>query len=146
MIALLQRVASASVEIKGEYVAEIERGLLVLLAVEQGDTAHVAKRLVDRVMAYRVFPDGDGRMNRSVLDIDGAVLLVPQFTLAADTNKGLRPSFAAAATPALGKALFDAALDYARERCTKVASGVFGADMQVHLINDGPVTFQLRMV
>lgn len=146
MIGLLQRVTDAQVVVDGIRVGEIGTGLLVLLAVEATDTTAEADRLVDKIIRYRVFPDQDGRMNRSLKDTRGSLLLVPQFTLAADTAKGLRPSFTAAAPPVMGKALFDYAALRARDSCSgRVATGQFGAHMRVSLTNDGPVTFWLRV-
>ncbi len=145
MIGLLQRVTQAQVEVDGETVGRIGPGLLVLLAVEPADTEAQAGRLVERLLGYRVFEDAQGRMNLSVRDTGGSVLLVPQFTLAADTDKGMRPSFTGAAAPELGRALFDYAVDCARTQLGgRVATGRFGAHMQVSLTNDGPVTFWLR--
>lgn len=146
MIGLLQRVSHAEVVVGDETVGRIGRGLLVLLAVEPGDGPAQAARLVERLAGYRVFPDGAERMNLSVADVGGELLLVPQFTLAADTGKGMRPSFTGAASPALGRELFDAAVAEACRRLPgHVATGRFGADMQVSLTNDGPVTFWLRV-
>ncbi len=145
MIALLQRVASARVQVDGRTAGEIGRGLLVFLAVERGDTEAQAERLIERVLNYRVFPDAAGRMNRSVLEAGGEALLVSQFTLAADTRSGLRPSFTPAAEPAEARRLFDYALARARTYPLRVATGEFGADMQVALVNDGPVTFSLHV-
>ncbi len=145
MIALLQRVSSAHVEVSEKTVGGIARGLLVFLGVERGDSETQADRLLDRILGYRVFPDVDGKMNLSVSDIEGGVLLVPQFTLAADTRKGMRASFTPAATPAEGERLFHYLLSRARLMHADVASGRFGADMQVSLTNDGPVTFWLRV-
>lgn len=144
MIGLIQRVSEASVVVEGQAVGQIGRGLLVLLGVEKQDDEAAARRLLDRLLAYRVFPDAAGRMNLSLTDIGGGLLLVPQFTLAADTRKGTRPSFSSAAAPELGKALFEYFVATARERHPKVAAGIFGADMKVGLINDGPVTFWLQ--
>ena len=144
MIALIQRVSQAHVVVDGVRVGEIGAGLLALVCAERGDTPEQADRLLQRVIAYRVFGDETGRMNRSLTDVQGGLLLVPQFTLAADTRSGLRPSFTPAAPPALGRELFDAFVAQARQRCENVATGVFGADMKVHLVNDGPVTFWLR--
>jgi len=144
VIALLQRVSSARVQVDGCTAGEIGRGLLVFLAVERADTEAQADRLIERVLNYRVFPDAAGRMNRSVLDAGGEALLVSQFTLAADTRSGLRPSFTPAAEPAEARRLFEYALARARSYPLHVATGEFGADMQVTLINDGPVTFSLR--
>lgn len=143
MIALLQRVRSASVVVDGETVGAIDQGLLVLIGVQAEDNAEVAAQFVERILNYRVFSDEDDKMNLSLRDIEGGLLLVPQFTLAANTKKGRRPSFTSAAKPEHGKSVFYSLLDIARNRFTKVESGVFGADMQVQLINDGPVTFIL---
>jgi D-tyrosyl-tRNA(Tyr) deacylase len=146
LIGLLQRVTSGWVEVNGQVVGQISRGLVVLLAVEKGDAPAQAERLVERLAGYRVFPDAEGRMNLSVTEIGGELLLVPQFTLAADTDKGMRPSFAAAAAPDQGKALFALVVELAERRLPgKVAMGRFGADMQVSLTNDGPVTFWLQV-
>ena len=123
----------------------IDRGLLVLVGVESGDTEAVADRLLERLLNYRVFSDADGKMNLSVRDTGGGVLLVPQFTLAADTNSGTRPSFSPAASPADGLRLFEHIVRQARSRHAEVGTGVFGADMQVSLTNDGPVTFWLQV-
>lgn len=145
MITVLQRVTHASVSVGGERVGEIGKGLLVLAGIEQGDRRSHAERMVERLLTYRVFPDAEGRMNRSVRDVGGGVLLVPQFTLAADTHKGTRPSFSSAAPPEEGRALFDYFTEYAAHCHRPVATGRFGADMQVALVNDGPVTFVLRV-
>jgi len=145
MIGLLQRVSQAAVSVDGKPVGAIGRGLLVLVGVERGDDESRADRLLERLLGYRVFPDADGKMNLSVQDIGGGLLLVPQFTLAADTNKGMRASFTPAAAPAEGQRLFEYLLTQARRRHANVASGVFGADMQVTLTNDGPVTFWLQV-
>ena len=145
MIALLQRVSMARVVIDGVTVGAIERGLLVLLGVEAGDSAAGADRLLERLLNYRVFNDGVGKMNLSLRDVGGSLLLVPQFTLAADTRKGLRPGFSTAAPPESGRVLFEHAVNQARQVHAPVATGRFGADMQVTLTNDGPVTFWLRM-
>lgn len=131
--------------VDGTTVAEAGRGLLVLVGVEAGDGKPQADRLLERLLGYRVFPDGEGKMNLSVRDIGGALLLVPQFTLAADTGKGARPGFSPAATPEAGRALFDYLVERARAGHPHVAWGRFGADMQVTLTNDGPVTFWLQV-
>ncbi len=146
MIGLLQRVTQAEVRVRGEVVGIIGSGLLVLVGVEKGDSETEADRLLERLLAYRVFADDQGRMNRSVMDSDGSLLLVPQFTLSADTRKGNRPSFTPAAAPEDGRRLFDHLLAEAGKRLPpeRLASGLFGADMQVSLTNDGPVTFWLR--
>ncbi len=145
MIALLQRVTEGRVEVDGAVIGQIGAGLLVLLAVERMDTGAQADRMVDRLLGYRVFEDPAGRMNLSLVDTGGSLLLVPQFTLAADTTKGMRPSFTAAATPGLGRTLFDHVVRRAHATLgDRVATGRFGANMQVSLTNDGPVTFWLR--
>jgi D-tyrosyl-tRNA(Tyr) deacylase len=145
MIGLLQRVRNARVDVDGKTVATIGPGLLVFIGVEQRDDESRADRLLERLLGYRVFPDAAGKMNLSVADIGGGVLLVPQFTLAADTNKGMRPSFTPAAPPEQGRRLFEYLVNRARTQYASVATGVFGADMQVTLTNDGPVTFWLRV-
>jgi len=145
MIGLLQRVCSASVEITGKPVGAIGVGLLVFVGVERGDDEAVADRLLERLLGYRVFADADGKMNRGVRDIDGGLLLVPQFTLAADTTQGTRASFTPAALPEDGRRLFEYLVARARSGHALVASGVFGADMQVKLTNNGPVTFWLQV-
>ena len=145
MIGLLQRVTGASVEVDGRSIAAIGAGLLVLVAVERGDDEATAARLLDRLLNYRVFADAQGRMNRSVTEVGGALLLVPQFTLAADTEKGLRPGFSRAADPADAERLFARLAGLARERMPAAQAGQFGAHMQVSLVNDGPVTFWIRV-
>lgn len=145
MIGLLQRVSSAQVTVADEVVGAIGRGLMVLVGVERGDAPSQADRLLERLLGYRVFEDADGRMNLSVCDSKGGLLLVPQFTLAADTRKGMRPSFSPAAPPAEGKRLFEYLLTQARRTYPRVAAGRFGAEMQVSLNNDGPVTFWLHV-
>lgn len=145
MIGLLQRVTDAQVSVQGSVVGRIGAGLLVLLAVEPADSEAQADRLVERLVGYRVFEDADGRMNLSLADTGGGLLLVPQFTLAANTGKGMRPSFTGAAPPELGQGLFDYAVSRARSLLgDRVATGRFGAHMQVSLTNDGPVTFWLQ--
>lgn len=144
MIAVIQRVSEAEVRVSEEIVGKIGRGLLALVAVERGDAEAQAERLAERILAYRVFPDAEDRMNLSIHDIDGELLLVSQFTLAADTQKGARPSFTPAAAPDEGQRLFDHFVTAVRTRHPRVATGRFGADMQVGLVNDGPVTFILR--
>lgn len=143
MIGLLQRVTQAKVEVDQQIVGQIDQGLLVLVGVQKHDTAQSAERLVERLLGYRVFSDADGKMNLSVKDINGGLLLVPQFTLAADTKKGMRPSFSSAAPPATGEQLFNELVRIAKRQHDPVATGQFGADMQVSLTNDGPVTFTL---
>lgn len=145
MIGLLQRVTHAQVAIDGAVIAEIGRGVLVLIAVEAGDSVQEADRLLDRLLGYRIFPDPEGRMNRSLREVDGGLLLVPQFTLAADTRKGARPSFSTAAPPESGQMLFTHLAAAARASYPHVACGRFGAEMQVTLTNDGPVTFWLQV-
>jgi D-tyrosyl-tRNA(Tyr) deacylase len=145
VIGLLQRVTRAEVKVAGQCVGAIEHGLLVLIGVEQGDSEPEADRLLERILGYRVFADPDGKMNLSVQDTAGGLLLVPQFTLAADTNKGTRPSFSSAASPEEGRRLFEYLVQQARIRHSSVATGQFGADMKVSLTNDGPVTFWLRV-
>lgn len=145
MIGLLQRVDQAEVTVAGESVGAIGRGLLVLVGVEKGDGQPQADRLLERLLGYRVFPDEQDRMNRSLRDIGGALLLVPQFTLAADTAKGARPSFTPAAAPGDGERLFGYLVERARAQHPQVETGRFGADMKVGLVNDGPVTFSLRV-
>jgi D-tyrosyl-tRNA(Tyr) deacylase len=144
MIGLLQRVTEASVSINGRKVAHIGHGLVVLVAVQPDDTPATTRRMANRVFGYRVFADADGRMNKSLSDQNYGLLLVPQFTLAADTRKGMRASFTGAATPDVGRRYFELLSEICGERSTDVQSGVFGADMQVSLINDGPVTFWLE--
>jgi D-tyrosyl-tRNA(Tyr) deacylase len=146
MIGLLQRVSEAQVTVDAQVIGSIGNGLLVFVAVEASDTTAQADRLVERLVGYRVFPDPADRMNLSLLDTRGGLLLVPQFTLAADTDKGMRPSFTAAAHPEHGRALFDRVTTRARLKLgDRVATGQFGAHMQVRLTNDGPVTFWLRV-
>jgi D-tyrosyl-tRNA(Tyr) deacylase len=145
VIALLQRVAEARVAVRGEDVARIGRGVLALVGVERGDSQREAQRLAERVLGYRIFADAEGRMNLALAEVGGALLAVPQFTLAADTRSGTRPGFSTAAAPEEGHALFDAFVRACRERQVEVACGRFGADMQVSLVNDGPVTFWLQV-
>jgi D-tyrosyl-tRNA(Tyr) deacylase len=146
VIALIQRVSAASVHVGGDPVGNIGYGLLALLAVEPGDTVDTVRRLIDRTVAYRVFDDAAGKMNLSLSQTGGELLLVSQFTLAADTRKGLRPSFTSAASPEHGREMFERAVDHARSVLPgKVATGRFGAHMQVSLVNDGPVTFWLQI-
>lgn len=144
MIGLLQRVTRAAVHVNDEEVGAIGPGLLVLVGVQPGDEPTHASRLLERLLTYRVFPDAQGKMNLSLRDIKGGLLLVPQFTLAADTNSGTRPSFTSAAPPAQARERFEALVALARTQHPTVGSGVFGADMQVSLVNDGPVTFWLE--
>lgn len=145
MIALLQRVTQAAVEVDGASVGKIGPGLMVLVCAERGDGEAEADRLLERVLGYRVFADAAGKMNLSLREVQGGLLLVPQFTLAADTHKGMRPSFTPAAAPAEGERLFDYFTAQARAAHAAVESGRFGAHMQVSLVNDGPVTIWLRV-
>jgi len=144
VIGLLQRASEARVDVDGMTVGAIERGLLVFIGVQKGDDEARARRLVERLLGYRVFPDRQGRMNLDLRTVGGGLLLVPQFTLAANTRKGTRASFTTAAPPDEGERLFDLLVEIARERHATVQTGRFGADMQVSLINDGPVTFWLE--
>ena len=145
MKALIQRVSNADVTVDGETIGEIGHGLLVLLGVERDDSTATVNRMVDRLLAYRVFSDSDGKMNLSVTDIGGSRLVVSQFTLAADTSKGLRPGFSSAAEPQLAKELYEQFLERVVSKGLPVASGQFAADMKVTLTNDGPVTFLLEV-
>ena len=144
MIGLLQRVTDASVSVEKDIIGQIEQGLLVLVGVEKNDNEQQADRLLERILGYRVFPDTEDKMNLSLTDIQGGLLLVPQFTLAADTQKGRRPSFSSAASPEKGQELFQYLVKKARAVHADVAMGSFGADMQVTLTNNGPVTFWLE--
>lgn len=144
MIALLQRVSHANVVVEGATIGAIEAGLMVLLCAERNDTEKHADQLLNKLLSYRVFSDEAGKMNRSVNDVQGGLLLVPQFTLAADTQSGTRPSFTPAAAPELGKQLFDYFVAQAKSKHGTVETGQFGADMKVSLCNDGPVTFWLQ--
>lgn len=145
MIGLLQRVSRAAVRVGGQTVGSIDAGLLVLVGVERGDGEAQAERLLERLLGYRVFGDAEGRMNLGLNEVGGGLLLVPQFTLPADTRKGMRPSFTPAATPEDGRRLFERLVEQARARHAPVATGVFGADMRVESVNDGPVTFWLQV-
>ena len=145
MLALLQRVTEASVTVDADVVGAIELGLLVLVGVERGDGPRTAERMVERLTGYRVFEDAAGRMNLSVRDVGGSLLLVPQFTLPADTSKGMRPSFTPAAAPEQSRHLFDHLVSLAEATSVPVERGRFGAHMRVALVNDGPVTFMLRV-
>ncbi len=145
MIALLQRVSRAQVSVGAEVVGRIGPGLLVLVCAEPQDTEVLAAKLMDKVLKLRIFSDAAGKMNRSVQDVAGGLLIVSQFTLAADTRSGNRPSFTGAAPPELGRTLYETVLRLARARHAEVAAGVFGADMQVELVNDGPVTIPLTI-
>ena len=143
MIALLQRVTQARVEVSTKIIAEIKSGILVLVGVQADDDESTARFTVERLLNYRVFADADGKMNLALKDINGGLLLVPQFTLAANTKKGRRPSFTSAANPQHGRQIFELMVDSARAVHDQVECGRFGADMQLHLVNDGPVTFIL---
>jgi D-tyrosyl-tRNA(Tyr) deacylase len=145
MIGLIQRVTSASVTVDGKIVGEIGKGILLFLGVEKKDNEAIGKRLFHRISHYRIFEDESGRMNHSLLDIGGELLIVPQFTLAADTKKGMRPSFTPAAAPDLGEALFKNFIIQANEVVEQVQTGIFATDMQVALVNDGPATFTLTV-
>ncbi len=145
MIGLLQRVQHASVHVAHKNIAHIEQGLLVFIGVEHGDTEAEAQRLLTRLLGYRIFSDQDDKMNLSLQTVNGGLLLVPQFTLAANTQKGMRPSFTSAAPPELGKTLFDYIYSQAVQQHPIVKCGKFGAHMQVSLTNDGPVTFSLHV-
>lgn len=145
MLGLIQRVKKASVTVNGEVTGEIQQGILLLLGIQKNDTEESALKLIDKILAYRIFSDEDNKMNCNVQQIDGGVLVVSQFTLAADTKKGLRPSFSSAAPPAQAKALYDYFVTQMRSKHPRMATGTFGTDMQVSLINDGPVTFMLEM-
>jgi len=144
VIALIQRVSEARVRVGGEIVGEIGRGVLALIGVRRGDGEAAVERLLERLLSYRVFPDADGRMNLSVREVGGGLLLVPQFTLAADTRKGTRAGFSAAAAPEQARRLFTQLVAHARVAYAPVSAGVFGAEMQVSLVNEGPVTFWLE--
>jgi D-tyrosyl-tRNA(Tyr) deacylase len=146
MIGLLQRVEQARVEVDHEVIGEIGAGLLVLACSEPGDSEATCDKLLARLLGYRVFPDAEGKMNRSLTDVGGGLLLVPQFTLAADTSSGLRPSFSSAAPPELAQRMFAYLVARARALHDSVAAGVFGAHMRVGSVNDGPVTFWIRVV
>jgi D-aminoacyl-tRNA deacylase len=145
LIALLQRVSQARVDIAGETVGQIGHGLLVLVCAEPADTEAIGQKLLAKILKLRIFSDEQGKMNRSVQDVGGGLLIVSQFTLAADTKSGNRPGFTGAAPPAMGEALYDRFVALAREQHPQVQTGRFGADMQVHLTNDGPVTIPLRL-
>jgi D-tyrosyl-tRNA(Tyr) deacylase len=145
MIALIQRVKRASVEVNQQTVGQIDAGLLVFLCAEKNDTPEIGERLLKKVLAYRVFGDENGKMNLSVADTQGGLLIVSQFTLAANTNSGTRASFTPAAAPELAKNLYDGWVRSAQAQHAQVQTGVFGADMQVSLVNDGPVTFWLQV-
>jgi len=145
MLGLIQRVSSADVRVTGKRIAEIARGSLVLVGVQPEDTPQTAERLGEKLLKYRLFADASGKTNLSVIDIEGGILLVPQFTLAANTQKGLRPSFSSAAKPDIANQLFQHLFHYCQSKYHNVQQGQFGADMQVSLCNDGPVTFLLEV-
>lgn len=145
MLGLIQRVKHASVTVDNEIVGEIQQSILLLLGIQKADTEETVNKLIDKLLSYRIFSDADNKMNCSVQQIDGGVLVVSQFTLAADTKKGTRPSFSSAAPPAQAQALYDYFVTQLRTKHNKVATGIFAADMQVGLLNDGPVTFMLEM-
>jgi D-tyrosyl-tRNA(Tyr) deacylase len=145
MIALIQRVTTASVTVNGKCIGEIKQGILAFIGVEKGDTEVQAERLLQRILGYRIFADSEDKMNLNLNDVKGGLLLVPQFTLAADTQKGMRPGFSSAAHPLHGKTLFHYLMENARQKYKNTATGEFGADMKVALVNDGPVTFWLQV-
>jgi len=145
MLGLLQRVKRASVDVDGECVGKIDQGVLLLLGIEKNDTEATADKLIDKTLAYRMFADEQQKMNCNLQQINGGILVVSQFTLAADTNKGLRPSFSSAAPPAQAEELYNYFVERLKLKHAQVATGVFAADMQVGLVNDGPVTFMLKM-
>jgi D-tyrosyl-tRNA(Tyr) deacylase len=145
MIALIQRVSNAQVSVNQQIIGQIEQGILALIGIEKNDTKQHADKLLKRLIGYRIFSDHQDKMNLSLTDIDGGLLLVPQFTLAADTKKGMRPSFSSAAPPAIGEQMFDYFVQQANTLFNHVQTGEFGADMQVRLCNDGPVTFWLQV-
>ncbi|MRX28250.1 D-aminoacyl-tRNA deacylase [Kangiella sp. HZ709] len=145
MIGLLQRVTQSKVSVNGAAIGEIEKGIMVLVGVEKDDTETSADKLLKKLLSYRVFSDAAGKMNLSLKDIEGGLLLVPQFTLAADTDSGLRPSFSSAAPPTYARRLFEYMVTKAQAEYHKTAAGQFGAEMKVELINDGPVTFNLKV-
>ncbi len=145
MLGLIQRVTSASVTVNNDVVGEIQRGILLLLGIQKTDTEETANKLIEKILAYRIFADADNKMNCNVQQVDGGILVVSQFTLAADTKKGLRPSFSSAAPPVQAQALYDYFVTQLRSKHPKIATGIFAADMKVSLVNDGPVTFMLEM-
>jgi D-tyrosyl-tRNA(Tyr) deacylase len=145
MLGLLQRVKRASVDVDGECVGKIDQGILLLLGIEKTDTAITVDKLIDKILAYRLFADEQNKMNCNVQQIEGGILVVSQFTLAADTNKGLRPSFSSAAPPTQAEALYNYFVERLQLKHSPIATGIFAADMQVSLVNDGPVTFMLKM-
>lgn len=144
MRGLIQRVSRASVDVEGETVGKISRGILFLLGVERDDSAASVDKMIHKLVNYRIFPDADGKMNLSVTDIEGGILVVSQFTLAADTRKGMRPGFSTAAVPELAQQLYNQFVEQLSARHQEVATGIFAADMKIELVNDGPVTFLLE--
>ncbi len=144
MLSVIQRVTHANVMVDNSVIGEIKQGIVALVAIEKGDGETEAKQLIDRILNYRIFADADNKMNLSVKNVSGGLLLIPQFTLAANTKKGTRPSFTPAATPSVSKPLFEFTVHYAQQQYKTISSGQFGADMQVSLCNDGPVTFTLK--
>ena len=145
MIGLIQRVSEAKVVVNNENVGEIQQGVLAFIGIEKEDSKEHVSRLVDKILSYRIFADEDDKMNLSVKDINGGLLLVPQFTLAADTQKGSRPSFSSAASPEKAENLFNEFISYAKNKYEYIQAGQFGADMKISLLNDGPVTFWLQV-
>lgn len=145
MIGLIQRVSSARVQVKGETVGSIDKGILLLLGVERTDDQQKAEKLADKILRYRIFPDQQGKMNLNLEQVSGQLLVVSQFTLVADTQKGNRPGFSAGASPELGEQLYQYFVDYCHAQGLDCQTGIFGADMQVSLVNDGPVTFQFKV-
>lgn len=145
MITIIQRVTEASVTVDGKMIGIVNKGILALVAIEKQDTTAIAERLLERILNYRIFADAEDKMNLSLRDVEGGLLLVPQFTLAANTDKGNRPSFASAASPEFGREMFAYLQKYALQTVENVQFGQFGADMKVALINDGPVTFTLKV-
>ncbi|PCH83180.1 MAG: D-tyrosyl-tRNA(Tyr) deacylase [Piscirickettsiaceae bacterium] len=145
MLTVIQRVVHGSVVINGQLTGDIKQGIVALIAIEKADGEAQAKQLIDRILNYRIFADDNDKMNLSLRDINGGLLLIPQFTLAADTRKGNRPSFTPSASPTIAKPLFQFVTEYAKQQYTHVSCGEFGADMQVSLCNDGPVTFILKV-
>ena len=145
MKALIQRVTSASVVVDGETIGEIDQGILLFLGVEKHDDALLAERMLNKILKYRIFEDESGRMGKSLQDIEGGLLVVSQFTLAADTKKGTKPSFSSAASPEQGYSIYEYFVEKAQQSHGRIATGKFGADMKVSLLNDGPVTFMLEL-
>lgn len=144
MLSVIQRVTHANVMVDGSIIGEIKQGIVALIAIEKGDGETEAKQLIDRILNYRIFADSEDKMNLSLKDINGGLLFIPQFTLAANTKKGTRPSFTSAAPPSISKPLFEYTVHYAQQQYKTISAGQFGADMKVSLCNDGPVTFSLK--